>query len=71
MPTTFNEAHIVCPFYEYSATKSITCEGITDDCILKTYFNTKKKMQLHRNVFCCNKYKNCEIYAMLEKKYEE
>jgi hypothetical protein len=71
LPTMFNEAHVLCPFYKFSATTSITCEGITDDSDLKLFFKDKKRMRFHREVFCCSKYKNCELYSMLEKKYEE
>lgn len=71
MPRTYNEGLIICPFYKSMAQKSITCEGITDECITKTIFTSPEKRDMHRKVFCERKYKNCEIYRMLEKKYEE
>lgn len=71
MPRTYNEGLINCPFYKSMAQKSITCEGITDDCITKLLFSSPEKRDLHRKIFCECKYKNCEIYTMLEKKYEE
>lgn len=71
MPTEYNEANILCPFYKRSAKQSISCEGITDNCILKTIFSSPHNMHLHRLLFCETKYKNCEIYLMLEKKYEK
>lgn len=71
MPRTYNEGDIKCPFYKTMATKSISCEGITDDCILKLLFASPEKRDLHRKIFCDNRYFNCEIYTMLEKKYEE
>lgn len=70
MPTRFNEAHVVCPFYNTSTNQSISCEGVTDDCILKLIFATPRKMQMYRGTFCARKYPQCNIYAMLEKKYE-
>jgi hypothetical protein len=71
MPTEYNDANILCPFYKRSAKQSISCEGITEDCILKTIFSSPRNMHLHRLLFCEGKYKNCEIFTMLEKKYEE
>lgn len=71
MPRAYHEALIKCPFYKSMTKVSISCEGITDDCITKLLFTSAKKMELHREIFCDSKYKNCEIYQMLEKKYEE
>ena len=71
MPRTYHEVLIKCPFYKSMAQKSITCEGITDDCITKLLFISPEKRDMHREIFCDNKYKNCEIYSILEKKYEE
>jgi hypothetical protein len=70
MPTDFNDANIVCPFYLYSAKKSISCEGVTDGSRLKMLFDTHKDMHYYRCNYCSAKYKNCKIYSMLEKKYE-
>lgn len=66
-----NDGDILCPFYMTRTLKSITCEGITDDCVTKLMFTTIDRNDFHRNLFCNNRYKNCEIYRMLEKKYED
>lgn len=71
MSRTVNDVFVTCPFYKYFAKQSISCEGITEDCTIKLTFKSPQKRDLHRKIFCENKYKNCEIYAMLEKKYEE
>lgn len=70
MPSVY-DGWVKCPFYIRLAEQSITCEGITDDCVLKTIFKSKKEKTQHLKIFCCNKYKNCEIHQMLEKKYED
>lgn len=67
----FDERKIKCPFFQTSAKQSISCEGITEDSIIKLIFTTQKRMKLHRQVFCGNRYQNCEIYSMLEEAYEE
>lgn len=71
MPRTYNEGLVQCPFFMCEATQSISCEGITDDCITKLLFTSKDKRDIHRMIFCNSRYKNCEIYRMLEAKYEE
>ena len=71
MPRTYNEGLILCPFYQSMTQKCISCEGITDDCTIKLLFTSPEKLNQQRKIFCENKYKNCEIYTILEKKYEE
>lgn len=71
MPTTYKDVDIKCPFFKELAARSISCEGLTDDSIIKLWFNSPKSKDLHVEVFCQNKYKNCELYRMLVEKYEE
>jgi hypothetical protein len=71
MATTYKDVEIQCPFYKEQVKQSISCEGLTDESIIKLWFNSQKAKELHMKVFCQNKYKNCEIYTMLEKKYED
>ena len=66
-----DDAEVKCPFYQNVAIKSITCEGITDDCVTKILFTTSQLRGEHCNIFCTNKYENCEIYQMLWRKYED
>lgn len=70
MPEIY-EGCIQCPFFKRIAEQSITCEGITDVCVIRLIFKSKKEKTLHRRIFCDKNYKNCEIYTILEKKYEE
>lgn len=71
MPRTYNEGLINCPFYKSMGLKSITCEGITDDCDTKLIFTATEARDKHRKIFCDKKYCNCEVYRMLEKKYDD
>lgn len=71
MATTYKDADIQCPFYKGQGKQSISCEGIVDDSLIKQWFKFPKSKSLHMKVFCQEKYKNCEIYEMLEKKYED
>jgi hypothetical protein len=60
-----------CPYFRESSKKKIFCEGITDDCFLSLTFISEPKRALQRRLFCDAKYENCEIYRMLEEKYED
>lgn len=66
-----NDVFIKCPFYINTAKKSISCEGITDNCVMKILFQTPELRGNHSKIFCEAKYTNCEIYRMLEAKYDE
>lgn len=66
-----NKPIIQCPFFLFMARKSIGCEGITDDCFNRTVFKSEELKKAHQKIFCEGKYKNCEIYRMLEAKYED
>ena len=71
MPRTWDNADAICPFFETSGIKMVTCEGITDDnrlCIL--FADTKRRLAWRRN-FCDKRYEDCEIYKMRMKKYKE
>ena len=65
-----NDGDILCPFYIARTRMSITCEGLTDDSIIKLLFITHETKRMHRKTFCAGRYKACEIYKMLERKYE-
>lgn len=71
MATTYKDVDIQCPFFKGLDKKNISCEGLTDDSILKLWFNSPKSKNLHIDIFCSRKYKTCKICKMLEKKYED
>lgn len=70
MPT-INDADVLCPFYSNATEKGIMCEGVTDNSVLKLLFKQTKFMYAYRRIYCCGRYTDCNIYKMLEKKYEE
>lgn len=61
-----------CPFYRRKEKQKIVCEGPYDDCLslIQTFgSNVNRDKQLE--IFCGDRYKNCEIYRMImESKYE-
>lgn len=64
-----------CPFYHYDLgkhQKRIACEGIVDKSILELRFERIRDYKKQLEVFCCDHYKNCEVYRMLmQYKYDE
>ena len=71
MPSNFGDQDAICPFFKRSTEKRISCEGITDGCLTHIEFNSRNKKKMHRKIFCDRKYENCEVYRMLEDKYNE
>lgn len=72
MPTSrYDDVDAKCPFFRSSNKRKVCCEGITDDCTICLMFISEPKRNLHRNVFCNEKYEYCEVYKMLMEKYEE
>lgn len=71
MPTSYDYANAKCPYFVGSKKTKISCEGITEESvILLEFFNNEKKNR-HREIFCDNKYQNCEICRMLNEKNED
>lgn len=71
MPTLYDDVNAICPYFQSSEKKKIMCEGITDRCNTALVFRSQSGRNQHRELFCDSKYMNCEIYKMLEEKYEE
>lgn len=71
MSTTYKDVEIKCPFFKEQNPKNISCEGLVDDSIIKLCFVSPKAKDTQTRIFCEKSYKNCEIYRILEKKYEE
>lgn len=73
MPSgSYKQVLIGCPYYRYDDGKQrITCFGIMDDSSLALIFRNKADYETQINVFCCQHYKKCEVYRMLNEIYEE
>lgn len=65
---------VLCPFYKFDDWKKrrIVCEGLVDQGTLALTYRLRDDYETQLNVFCCEYYKNCEIFRMLmEAKYDE
>ena len=73
MPSgSFKQVFVQCPFYKFDDGKRrITYEGIIDDSSLALIYHNKTDYETQINVFCCEHYRNCEVYRLLIEKYQD
>lgn len=71
MPRLYDICLAKCPFFISSGKKNVLCEGITNDCNNNILFTTEQARNQHRRIFCDAKYENCELYKVLEEKYQD
>ena len=74
MPSgSYKQVYVQCPFYrEDDGCFSIVCEGFGNARYLKQRYYNKADYENQMVVFCCDHYKNCEVYRVLmEEKYDE
>ena len=62
-----------CPFYKKDDPVNVRCEGIGKNNRIILQFHTKSGKESHMRKFCKHEtdYKECAIYKMLMKKYED
>lgn len=69
---SWKQVNVKCPFYlSDDGRRSITCEGIVKKSSIKLQHSTRAGFDKQMEVFCCDRYENCEIYRMLMEKYED
>ncbi len=68
---SFQQVHVKCPFYRSDDARcKLSCEGVIDGSTLTWSFQNKADLKQQMDIFCCEYYKNCEVYRMLmEAKY--
>lgn len=73
MPSgSYWQAYVKCPYYKYDDGKQrITCEGLIDESSLALIYHKKEDFDIQIEVFCCEYYTKCEVYRLLNSKYEE
>lgn len=72
MPSgSYMQVNVQCPFYKHDdGKKRITCEGLIDDSSLALLYKYEADYKTQITVFCCEHYRNCEVYKLLMEKYE-
>ena len=71
MSRSYKQTEVQCPFYHRDDGRScLTCEGVVEGSTLCWNFKQKADLKKQMDIFCCEYYKNCEVYRMLmEAKY--
>lgn len=70
----WTEADVKCPFYikDDRSTRSISCEGFSDNSEAVTKFRTLAERDRHMGICCVARYTQCPLYKMVyETKYME
>lgn len=63
---------VLCPMYRKDKGTMIGCEGITDECSIQLKFTNHAAREQQMDIFCCARYKNCEVYeAVMKAKYAD
>lgn len=68
---SFQQVHVKCPFYRNDDSRcKLSCEGVIEGNTLTWSFQHKADLKQQMGIFCCEYYRNCEVYRMLmEAKY--
>ena len=64
------DEHVVCPFYKRECDIEIKCEGVVSE-IISNWFRTKASKEEHKELYCMNNFRRCELCEALENKYGE
>lgn len=69
----YRQITIQCPFYrqDIPVRRQIRCEGLVDKSSISLTYQRKADYEKQMEVFCCDKYINCEIYRMLMSMYPD
>lgn len=62
---------VQCPFWHGVTDRAIVCEGLERGESIRRQFRSREKMKERMCDLCCNEYKKCRIFSMLEQGYME
>ena len=71
MGTVYDDVDVVCPFYQSEKKMAIRCEGVSDAMVNISEYRTMADKKSHKEMFCKGKYKTCDVYEMIMKKYTD
>ena len=69
----YSDKYVLCPFYTQEDGAKIRCEGFSEGNSLQTSFATKELLKAHKRkyCYCIAKHRQCPLYPIINKKYEE
>lgn len=70
--TVWYDHYAKCPYYRHSDCKhEVVCDGMIEKSKQIHRFDYTEDLLIQVKTFCCDKYKNCEVYGMLKQIYED
>ena len=67
----WNDSDAKCPFFHEHTAITIACESPIPGSTVRMTFRGKTVKKTQYDVFCCNHYKNCELFRLVMEKYAE
>ena len=69
---SWREKHILCPYFrrEDGQRHKIICEGLGDARSMSWNFEDERQRIRQMEIFCQDHYNCCELYRMIQDKYE-
>lgn len=64
----YGAENVLCPFYKVETRNTVKCEGVISATCSNNFSTTKTKKE-HYEEKCCNKYRDCKLYRILEEEY--
>ena len=65
------KASVRCPFYRCDdGRRNIVCEGFVDDSCVTLTYRFRHLFDKQLEIFCTDRFENCEAYRLLMEKYE-
>lgn len=68
--SAYDAIEIMCPFFRSHERQVISCEGITEDSVVRLVFKTREARDRQERIFCGGAYEKCEIYRAICEKYD-
>jgi hypothetical protein len=69
----YSDKYVLCPFYSQEDNAKIRCEGFAKGNSIQVSFENKELLKAHkrRYCYCIAKHRQCPLYPVINKKYEE
>ena len=64
-------ADVTCPFYKWEEKPRLVCENPIETAHLTHVFRNGKLFEEYKRKHCCDRFKDCFLFRVLENKYNE
>ena len=73
----YSDVEVICPFFDKGGRGYIQCEGVIENTFNRMLFISldghplDKERDAYSTIFCEQCFEECEVYKMLNRKYED